>query len=199
MWTDYIQTNVDVHYCLFLLCVCFRQWHCSIPLYLCCEGLSFLIHAHSKSTKGVLKIANFAIIVHKVFMSAGQENSLTFKRHRKYTLLPPANVVYKGYVFTGVCLSTGALCVCYPSMHCRWYPSMPCSRSGGGGLWVSQHALLKGIWFCSGGWGAACSGGCLLGGCLLWGVWRPPVTATAAIGTHPTGMHSCFILKFHFS
>ena len=20
---------------------------------------------------------------------------------------------------------------CYPSMHCRWYPSMPCSRSGG--------------------------------------------------------------------
>ena len=22
---------------------------------------------------------------------------------------------------------------CYPSMHCRWYPSMPCSRSRGGG------------------------------------------------------------------
>ena len=31
---------------------------------------------------------------------------------------------------------------CYPSMHCRWYLSMPCSRSpwGGGGM-VSQHAL----------------------------------------------------------
>ena len=28
---------------------------------------------------------------------------------------------------------------CYPSMHCRWYPSMPCSRSPG--RWVSQHAL----------------------------------------------------------
>ena len=31
-----------------------------------------------------------------------------------------------------------------------------------------------------------------LGGCLpLEGVWRPPVTATAVVGTHPTGMHSC--------
>ena len=30
--------------------------------------------------------------------------------------------------------------VCYPSMHCRWYPSMPCSRSLMGGV-VSQHAL----------------------------------------------------------
>ena len=29
---------------------------------------------------------------------------------------------------------------CYPGMHCRWYPSMPCSRSPGGGV-VSQHAL----------------------------------------------------------
>ena len=37
--------------------------------------------------------------------------------------------------------------------------------------------------------GGACSGGCLLpGGCL----GGPPGTATAAGGTHPTGMHSCF-------
>ena len=35
----------------------------------------------------------------------------------------------EGYVFTGVCLSTGGL---YPSMPCKWYPSMPCSRSLGG-------------------------------------------------------------------
>ena len=35
-------------------------------------------------------------------------------------------------------------------------------------------------------------GGCLLQGSLLpGGVWRPPMTATAAGGTHPTGMHSC--------
>ena len=61
---------------------------------------------------------------------------------------------------------------------------------------------------CSGGVpapGGVCSGGCLLrgmpgpGGCLIWGGsaprggawWRPPRTATAAGGTHPTGMHSC--------
>ena len=51
--------------------------------------------------------------------------------HSKVTpLLPPANVVCEGYVFTGVCLSTGG--GCYPSMHCRWYRSMPCSRSRGG-------------------------------------------------------------------
>ena len=38
------------------------------------------------------------------------------------------------------------------------------------------------------------TGGCLLpGGCLLGGGWwRPPGTASAAGGTHPTGMHSCF-------
>ena len=36
--------------------------------------------------------------------------------------------------------------------------------------------------------GGICSGGMsALGG--AW--WRPPKTATAAGGTHPTGMHSC--------
>ena len=41
--------------------------------------------------------------------------------------------------------------------------------------------------------------GCLVGGSAPRGVpgpggawWRPPGTATAAGGTHPTGMHSCF-------
>ena len=53
------------------------------------------------------------------------------------------------------------------------------------------------------GWSApreACSGGCLVlggGGCLLQGVpgGDPPRTATAASGTHPTGMHSCWYLN----
>ena len=50
----------------------------------------------------------------------------------------------EGYVFTRVCDSVHRG-VCYPSMHCRWHPSMPCSRSPGR--------------VCSGG---VCSGGCLL-------------------------------------
>ena len=55
---------------------------------------------------------------------------------------------------------------------------------------VSRGALLR---------GGACSGGCLLQvGCLLkGGVWRPPMTATAAGGTHPTGMHSCSDFYWH--
>ena len=91
---------------------------------------------------------------------------------------------------------------------------MPCSRSGGG---VSKHALQvsrptpkgevegdlarrvpapgavpapRGCLFwgaCS--WGGACSGGCLLP--RVCG--DPPVTATAASGSHPTGMHSCLL------
>ena len=32
-------------------------------------------------------------------------------------------------------------------------------------------------------------GGSAPGGCLLWGE-----TATAADGTHPTGMHSCYVI-----
>ena len=76
-------------------------------------------------------------------------------------------------MFTGVCLSTG----------------------GGGG-----SAPRGGAW--SGG--CLVPGGCLvLGGGLLQGEpgpggsgpggawWRPPRTATAAGGRHPTGMHSC--------
>ena len=43
--------------------------------------------------------------------------------------------------------------------------------------------------------GSAPEGGCLVPGRVFlrggaW--WRPPGTATAAGGTHPTGMHSCF-------
>ena len=55
--------------------------------------------------------------------------------------------------------------------------------------------------------GGACSGGSAPGGvsaggrCLLWGGLLPgdvetPVTATAAGGTRPTGMHSCLFVSF---
>ena len=74
-------------------------------------------------------------------------------------------------------------------MHCRWYPSIPCSRSLGVMLSqhalqvISQHALQQ---VSRGGLlpgGVPAPGGGVLGG-------DPPGTATAAGGTHPTGMHS---------
>ena len=48
---------------------------------------------------------------------------------------------------------------CYPSMHCRWYHSIACSRYPGGGL-LQRGACSRGG-ACS--WGGACSGGSVLG------------------------------------
>ena len=78
--------------------------------------------------------------------------------------LPPANEVCEGYVFTGVCLSTGG-----------------CLLLGGG---ASSPGAAPGGVPAPGG---ACCGGSGPGG--TW--WRSPWTATAEGGTHPTGMHSC--------
>ena len=86
-----------------------------------------------------------------------------------------------------------------------------CSRGGGwwlvpgvsglvmGGGVVSQHALQvsrptpkrEAYGDLRGGQQAHTQGGSWGGSGQ--GVWRPPVTATAAGGTHPTGMHSCFV------
>ena len=96
-----------------------------------------------------------------------------------------------------------------------WYPSMPCRFPGphpGGkfrGIWPGlgggspgphPRGKLRGIWLgespaphpegSAPGGGGVCSQGA-----SAWSrgeVWRPPPrTATAADGTHPTGMHSC--------
>ena len=140
--------------------------------------------------------------------------------------LPPANDVCEGYVFTHVWHSVQG--GSYPSMHCRWYPSMPCSRSLGGGWYPSMPCKfpgphpwgklrgLAGV----GGLQAQTWGGLQVHTWVVsWptpgggspgphprGVSRPtpggcipacteadphPPTATAAGGTHPTGMHSC--------
>ena len=66
------------------------------------------------------------------------------RRQALCVLLPPANVVCEGYVFTGVCLSTGGW---YPSMHCR--PPGPHQggkmRSlAGGGLQAHTQGEVKG-------------------------------------------------------
>ena len=59
---------------------------------------------------------------------------------------------------------------------------------------VPHHgALLRGRkCFLNGAWSQVGSGpgGCMSGLGGAW--WRPPRTATAAGGTHRTGMHSCF-------
>ena len=83
--------------------------------------------------------------------------------------------------------------------------------SGGGGVVVSQHALhvsrptpngeVEGSAGggvskpTSGGSPGPHPGGCLLqGGACSGGVVETPLTATAAGGTYPTGMHSCLDL-----
>ena len=62
---------------------------------------------------------------------------------------------------------------------------MPCSRSPGGAIPACLAAGLQGGLLPVGG--VPAPGGSAPGG--AW--WRPPGTATAAGGTHPTGMHSC--------
>ena len=124
-------------------------------------------------------------------------------------LLPPANEVCEGYVFTRVCHSVhkGGGVVSQHAL--QWYHSMPCSRSPGeGGI----PACLAGLW--GGSPGPHPGGG--VEGSGQRGVSRPtprrvsrptlggsqhaqrqtlpPWTATAVGGMHPTGMHSCFKL-----
>ena len=85
----------------------------------------------------------------------------------KTTILPPAKEVCGGYVFTGVCLSTGVACVVEGGVWCGtgcawWEACMPRGMHGGVCVW----------------WGG---GGCVEG----------EMATTPADGTHPTGMHSC--------
>ena len=88
-------------------------------------------------------------------------------------LLPPATKLGQGYIFTGVCDSVNRE-VCF-------LPGAGCASSHGS---VSSRGMLP-------------PGGD--GGASFWGV--PPLEGglvetnppTAAGGTHPTGMHSCFI------
>ena len=101
-------------------------------------------------------------------------------------LLPPANEVWGKVIFSEAFVknSVHGEGAWYPSMHCRWYPSMP-HRSPGphlGGSW--------GVW--PGGSPGPHPRGKLRG--LAWGVFRPTAgeMATAVDGMHPTGMHSCY-------
>ena len=67
---------------------------------------------------------------------------------------------------------------------------------GEGGEWSGEVPGPRGVPGPGSAWSGVCAwsrGVCLVpGGCLVpRGGWGPPRTATAADGTHPTGMHSC--------
>ena len=63
----------------------------------------------------------------------------------------------------------------------------------GGGLLPGD--LLLGVLFP----GGSAPGGSAPRLVCSWGVWRPPVTAAAAGGTHPTGMYSCYLYFLMFN
>ena len=128
---------------------------------------------------------------------------------------------WEGYVFTGVCLSTGGIA-------CSWGGCLVLGVSARGGA-CSRRCLVLGCLLPGGAWsqgvpgpgGVSAPGGCLiLGGCLLPGgclvpggvpgpggglllgglvsqhalrqTSPPGETTTAVDGTHPTGKHSCY-------
>ena len=89
------------------------------------------------------------------------------------------------------------------SMHYRWYPSIPCRYPGGGipaclaGLQAHNQGGSSGVW--PGGSPGPHLGGLqahthgVIPACTEADKPPPPQKATAAGGTHPTGMHSCFL------
>ena len=93
----------------------------------------------------------------------GKEITIKLKR-----LLPPANEVWGKVIFSQACVKN--------SVHGGEGGAIPACIAGG-----IPACLAAGLQ----GWGGVLPGG------LLRGITPPPWTATAAGGTHPTGMHSC--------
>ena len=88
-----------------------------------------------------------------------------------FTLLPPANEVCEGYVFTGVCLSTGGGVACVVG-----------GVSGRGACVAGEGACMHGRGACKHGRGACVAGGCawqghawqgacIAGGCAWQGAY----------------------------
>ena len=109
----------------------------------------------------------------KTFLASGK---LLVKEFEAFLLrlLPPTNEVCEGYVFTGVCLSTGG------GLH-----------SWGGGVCIQGMVCIQG-WSASGGVCIHASRRGLHPGGV--GQTPPQLDTTGygqrAGGTHPTGMHS---------
>ena len=106
----------------------------------------------------------------------------------KEILLPPANEVCEGYVFTGVCLSTGE----GGMRGCSWGGMHGCS-------WGGMHGCSGGTWLLTEGCVVAL-GVCVVApgdvhGCFGRRVWLLQGVCMVALGGHawllPGGVHGC--------
>ena len=140
---------------------------------------AFRTHMHTEHGKLVITLQQnnyeFSALLHgiKIRWAKLLIHNSTITMEINALSLPPATKFGQGYIFTGVC------------------------HSAKGGVSAPGGCLLPGRGVCS-------RGVCLLpggvsaprGGACSWGVPGgdppPPGTATAAGGTHPTGMHSCW-------
>ena len=98
------------------------------------------------------------------------------------------------FLLMSVILLTGE--GCYPSMHCRWYPSMPCSRSPGG-HYPSMHCRWYPSMPCSRSPGRGCylSMHCSRspGECLVWGhAWSRGICSGGGGVVWPSIMVFCY-------
>ena len=129
----------------------------------------------------------------------------TSKFQRKYHYRPQRSWGKVIFPHASVILLTGGLSAPGGVVCSRGVSALGVSALGvsaPGGVWSGGCLLPGGV--CSGGdvcslgdlvWRVSAPGGCVLQGSLLLGapggVPPPPGTATAAVCTHPTGMHSC--------
>ena len=108
-------------------------------------------------------------------------------------LLPPANEVCEGYVFTGIRLSTGGACVVVVVGACVRHGGCRGAWLQGGMHGCGRHVSLRGACVVVGG-NAWLQGVCMVVGvCMVaWGhVWDTTRYGQWAGSMHPTGMHSC--------
>ena len=104
-------------------------------------------------------------------------------------LLPPANEVCEGYVFTPVCHSVhGRGAPCKGGSPCQGV-FLPGGLLAGG----SPGPHLGGLQAHTRGFFRQTSEGEGIPGCTEADTPPPQQTATAVGGTHPTGMHSCLV------
>ena len=97
----------------------------------------------------------------------------------------------QGNMFTGVCLSTGGILDwgVWSGGYRSWGVPAPGGCACSQGVWSQRVPAPGGS--SPRGRGCLLSGGLVPEGCLV----ETPTTATAAGGTHPTGMHSCFCMR----